>query len=35
MKPFVEVSFGEQSQRTNTAQGPHPHWNEEIIIPFQ
>lgn len=35
VKPFVEVSFGSERKRTATSHGPYPHWNEEIVIPFQ
>ena len=34
VKPFIEVSFGSERQRTSTRNGPHPHWNEEIVLPL-
>lgn len=35
VSPFVKVTFGKESARTQTSFGPHPHWNEELILPFQ
>ena len=35
VKPYVEVTFGRERDRTGLGQGPHPHWNEEIVLPFQ
>ena len=33
--PFVEVRFMNETMRTTTACGSHPHWNEEVSFPFQ
>lgn len=33
--PYVEVSFRGEVQRTTTACGPNPFWNEELSLPFQ
>ena len=37
VSPFVEVSLtqSDSSQRTSTATGPNPYWNEELILPFK
>ena len=34
-RSFVEVSFRNEVGRTGIGMGPHPHWNEEISIPFK
>ena len=35
VSPYIEVAFGEATQRTTTACGPNPFWNEELSLPFQ
>lgn len=35
VSPFVRVTFGKERKRTRTGCGPHPHWNEELMLPFQ
>jgi coiled-coil and C2 domain-containing protein 2A len=34
VKSFVRIQFGKETARTETAYGPHPHWNEELVLPF-
>ncbi|XP_074089363.1 protein CC2D2B isoform X2 [Macrotis lagotis] len=34
VRPFVEVSFQHTVYQTDTANGSHPCWNEEIIVDF-
>ncbi|XP_072482411.1 protein CC2D2B isoform X11 [Notamacropus eugenii] len=34
VRPFVEVSFQHTVYQTDTANGSHPCWNEEIVVDF-
>ena len=34
LRPFVEVTFQRQSSVTHVADGPNPHWNQELVLPL-
>ncbi|KFM58390.1 Coiled-coil and C2 domain-containing protein 2A, partial [Stegodyphus mimosarum] len=35
VQPFVEVMFQRVAVKTGIADGPHPTWNQELVLPFQ
>ena len=35
VRPFIEVSFKEETVSTSVADGPNPSWNEELTVPFK
>ena len=34
LRPFVEVTFQRKSAVTHVADGPNPHWNQELVLPL-
>ncbi|KAF8782528.1 Coiled-coil and C2 domain-containing protein 2A [Argiope bruennichi] len=35
VQPFVEVMFQRTAMKTGIAEGPHPTWNQELVLPFR
>ncbi|XP_063925902.1 coiled-coil and C2 domain-containing protein 2A isoform X2 [Zophobas morio] len=35
VNPFVEAEYNDKSVRTLTSQGPHPSWNEKLVLPLE